>query len=73
MLTTIKTLSIGVLITLQILGNAGMPININDIQNNQKYVEVKDDLIDELIDECDLEDADRFLDYKISDYLKNKF
>ncbi|PKM95195.1 MAG: hypothetical protein CVU84_05770 [Firmicutes bacterium HGW-Firmicutes-1] len=33
----------------------------------------KNNLIDELIDECDLEDADRFLNGRLSDFFKKRF
>lgn len=70
MLGTFKALTIGGLISLQILGNPGVIIDTKENVKDQIIIEVQEDLIDELIDECDLEDADRFLNNAISDYLK---
>lgn len=73
MLGTIKAISIGGLISLQIFGNPGVPADTNANQDTQYKVQIQDQLIDEIIDECDIEDADRFLDNMISDFLKNRF
>ncbi len=73
MLGIMKAITAGGVITLQILSGANsMPATTEQAPPPATEVQqaITDDMIDSMIDECDIEDADRFLNYGISSYLK---